>query len=275
VIYCIEIQRTRIPLFLFVLEEKGIIGSDKIYLVNSITAGNPAMVEKIIPLYDNLNSIHVSEVSILERAISMAVFLQNLKASEHIWEEKEAIDVESAIEIIRILIYNGALLNESLRFSFIVHEAIQSPTVLKVLIENGLDINKELELNSETYHLLDYMLIHIAMTDKVILSGEEVDLTKNEKLNEYLLVLDLMLEKQIEIPYGDVSPFQVLAIKGVSNNNLKLIELLLSQNRIKINFSDSEGKTLIARAQELKYHDIIELLLKNGARPNGQGVKRN
>ncbi|MEM9819611.1 MAG: hypothetical protein AAF985_01010, partial [Bacteroidota bacterium] len=63
----------------------------------------------------------------------------------------------------------------------------------------------------------------------------------------------------------NVSPYQQLAIAAVNKNNLKLLKVLLNEQRINVNFTDLEDKTLLMRARAMEAQELMELLISHGA----------
>lgn len=268
ILICIDNSRDSLMRFLLEnlrLDQKQALRSSNFYAAISIVSSNPKALELLIPFQKNLNDFNHMGYSCLSLAVHQAVLLEDLLMTEYEWEEKKKIDFHAALEIIDLLLSNGMTLHDRDKFSTIVTQAFQGAAVLEFLIKRGLDLNKPLDTHLGTHKVLDLFLVKIADKKMFNLQGQEVDITQTKELQKYLEVLDLMIEKGAKSFVKEISPNEQLMIKAVDVNNLKLVKLLLSQERSGINFIDLEGKTLLMRAQELGNVEMIELLIKNGA----------
>lgn len=271
---CIKNSRDSLMEFLIdrlSLEQKEYLNTNSYYLTFSIGFYRPRIVEKLIPFQIDLNGYDFMERSFLQHAIHQAVLLDSNK-SDRDWKGKERIDFNDALEVINILLLNGADVNEESRFSANVNNAIDSPDVLSLLINKGLDLNKPVEKYVGTnklrrFKLLDLIVDKISLGNILNLQGQEVDINKVSKYNSYFDVLDLLIDKESKGSQATVSPYRQLAINAVERNNLKLMRGLLNRGKVDINFTDTEGETLMMKAKMMKSHNMISLLLKNGANP--------
>ena len=266
---CIDSSKVEVVQFLLDRlspNEKEILRTTRTYLAHSIMATEPEMVKLFIPYTDDLNTVYGRQTSLLEYAVDQAVSIQNLKSSRYDWEGKEKLDVEPTFEVIRILLSNGVLLNKDPTFSYVAYDAIESPVVFRFLIENGLVLDRPLKLDGLTLSLLDCFLNRVANKEILITQDKEVDLTQPEKLKIYLDVLDLMINKGVESNDSELTPYQRLLVKAVSNNSVQLTQMIFERKNVEPNFVDLEGKTLMIRAEEIGNAELIDWLIKNGAK---------
>ncbi len=269
---CIKNSKDSLMLFLLdnlSLKEKELLKSKNYYLTLSIGFFRSKIVEKLIPFQSDLNAYSLMGSTFLQYTISQAVsFDSNNKSSDRDDRENYGkVSLKDVIEVINLLLSNGADINKDLEFSYNVVNALDSPAIFNLLLEKGLDLSKPVEKligvnEKKSFSILDLFIDRVSTGVVFNIGGQYVDITKDSDLKLYLKALDLMIAKGARGKSSPYTAYEQLMLAAVDKSNTKVVDLLLSQDRVATSFKDKTGKTLLMRAQALDNYETIEVLKK-------------
>lgn len=174
---------------------------------------------------------------------------------------KEVSSKKNNISKIEKLIRNGANINYDDIIEYIVWSSSISNDVLKLFIQNGVNLNYCVTKEDNKYEFENY---HIADCEKKYLINYCSSLDKLQTL------IDNGAPLEIDCGNG-ITPLimEIEMGKHVYNNlleqKLKIIETLI-KNGADVNHVSDNGITPLLTALEYKYRDVVDLLIKYGAK---------
>ncbi len=146
----------------------------------------------------------------------------------------------------------------------------QDQEMVKLLIENKISLNEKngqgrtaLDMAYQPYPKNDFSLLKL-----LILSGAQVEdlLLKAIENNQVELIEFLLTDaKQLVNPHISDSKGQTTLLLAIQKNQLKTVSLLLGQPGMNMNQVDAYGNTALHHAAMLGRNDIIKLLMKQHA----------
>ena len=146
----------------------------------------------------------------------------------------------------------------------------QDQEMVKLLIEKRISLNEKngqgktaLDMAYQPYPKNDFSLLKL-----LILSGAQIDdlLLKAIENNQVELIEFLLTDaKQLVNPYISNSKGQTALLLAIQKNQLKTVSLLLGQLGMNMNQVDAYGNTALHHAAMLGKNDIIKLLMKQHA----------
>ena len=182
--------------------------------------------------------------------------------------QKRQIDVVKAL-----LNYSQVNINQTNRQKdTALHLAVrnQDQEMVKLLIENRISLNEKngqgktaLDMAYQPYPKNDFSLLKL-----LILSGAQIEdlLLKAIENNQVELIEFLLTDaKQLVNPHISDSKGQTALLLAIQKNQLKTVSLLLGQLGMNMNQVDTYGNTALHHAAMLGRNDIIKLLMKQHA----------
>ena len=152
----------------------------------------------------------------------------------------------------------------------------RSEEILRMLLENGAEIDKRNDRNSDRYKWTALMYaVNIGYSKGVkilIENGADVNKKDNDgwtalmlaaSSNDKEMVKHLVAHPKIEINNQDLKGKTAL-IYAAENNEIEVIKLLLEKGA-EVNISDKTGRTALIYTVRIGSSEIAELLINNGA----------